>query len=204
MSDRLDAVMRRLCLPYRLRARRSAAHHRATSAAASWPYPRRTHPHVALLVRRQDYRHRLRMNRLDGGIRLSGQEAIDLVRSRDRLGLGAPVAVESRLDAGECEQWPIVSKREPNDVFFLGLWIGLGRVLGEAVGWHQASALRLEPSAPVRGRGVVDFGHRRTRRTWRWRHAPSHHRQLAAGVGVAHDRGRLVGEDAGIGGRLPT
>ena len=37
---------------------------------------RRAHPNVALLVRRQDHRHRLRMDRLHDRIRLGRQEAI--------------------------------------------------------------------------------------------------------------------------------
>jgi hypothetical protein len=41
------------------------------------------------------------MDRLDHGIRRGRQEAVDEMRSRDRLGLGAPVALELGPDARE-------------------------------------------------------------------------------------------------------
>ena len=51
--------------------------------------PRCPHPNVALLVRRQDHRHRFGVDRLRHGVRRGGQEAIDQMRSGHRLGLGA-------------------------------------------------------------------------------------------------------------------
>jgi hypothetical protein len=38
----------------------------------------------------------------------------------------------------------------------------------------------------------------------RRRHAPACHHQLAAGLAVAHDRRRIVGEMPGIDGKLPV
>jgi hypothetical protein len=49
----------------------SAAHAASPSAAYTVP---------ALLVRRQDHRHGLRVDRLDDGIRRSRQESVDEVR----------------------------------------------------------------------------------------------------------------------------
>jgi hypothetical protein len=72
-----------------------------------------------------------------------------------------------------------------------------GFVFGEAVGRDKAVVLRLEPAAPVRRRRVADVGDRRPAcARWR-RHAPSHHAQLAPGVGVAHDRSRIIWKHAG-------
>ena len=52
-------------------------------------------PHVAFLVGRQDHRHRLRMDRLDDGVRRGREKAIDEVRSGDRLPIdSALIAVE--------------------------------------------------------------------------------------------------------------
>ena len=58
--------------------------------------PRRAHPDVPLLIGRQDHRHRLGMDRLDDGVRRRRQKAVDLMRSRHRLRLGAAVALERR------------------------------------------------------------------------------------------------------------
>jgi hypothetical protein len=63
--------------------------------------PWRAHPNVTLLVGRQDHRHRFRMDRLDDGVRRRRQEAINLMRSWDRLGLGAAIAIERRPDAAK-------------------------------------------------------------------------------------------------------
>jgi hypothetical protein len=55
--------------PYPLHARRSSKRCQATVAAMPWPLiPRRTHPDIVLLFRRQDNRHGLRMDRRDDGI----------------------------------------------------------------------------------------------------------------------------------------
>jgi len=56
------------------------------------------------------------MDRLDHRIRRGRQEAIDEMRSEDRLELGAPVAFELGPDAGEGEKRPILNQREPNDI----------------------------------------------------------------------------------------
>jgi len=90
------------------------------------------------------------MDRRDDGVRRRHQVAVDLMRTRDRLGLGTAVAVKRRPDAGEAKQRPPIVQREPNDVLLLRLWVRLRRVLREAVRWHQATVLRLQPHAPVR------------------------------------------------------
>ena len=74
--------------------------------------PRRTHPDVALLICRQDHRHRLGMDRLDDRVRRCGEETVD----KNRLRLGATTALELGPDAGEGEKRPILIQREPNDV----------------------------------------------------------------------------------------
>jgi len=56
------------------------------------------------------------MDRLNDCVRRGCQEAVDEVRPRDRLGLGAAVAFELGPDAGEGEQRPVVIEREPNHV----------------------------------------------------------------------------------------
>ena len=77
----------------------SAAHHDLQRIISQWPLqglrfvPRRTHPNVAFLVGGQDHWHRLRMDRFDDGVRRRRQEAVDLMWTGYRLGLGAPVAI---------------------------------------------------------------------------------------------------------------
>ena len=61
------------------------------------------------------------MDRLDDGIRGRCQEAVNLMRPRDRLRLGATIAVERGPYSGEREQRPILRQREPHYVFLLGL-----------------------------------------------------------------------------------
>src|SRR5215469_11506319 len=56
--------------------------------------PWRAHPNVALLIGRQDHRHRLRMDRLHHRICICREEAVDLMRPRDRLRLGAAITIE--------------------------------------------------------------------------------------------------------------
>jgi hypothetical protein len=70
--------------------------------------PGRAHPHIALLLGRQDHWHRLRVDRLDHRVWCRGQEAIDEMRPRDRLRLGATVAFVLGPDAREREQGPVL------------------------------------------------------------------------------------------------
>ena len=59
-----------------------AAHHDLQRIILQWPLqrlrfiPRRAHPDIALLVRRQDNRHGLAMDRLDHNVRRGGQETV--------------------------------------------------------------------------------------------------------------------------------
>ena len=82
--------------------------------------PRCAHPNVLLLVGRQDHRHRLGMDRLDHRVRCRRQEAVDQVRPRDRLRLGATVAFELGPEPAEGEQRSVLIEREPDDVLFAG------------------------------------------------------------------------------------
>jgi hypothetical protein len=104
--------------------------------------------------------------------------------------------LNSGPDACEGGQRPVIVESEPDDILFLGLGVGLGRVFGEAVERDQASVFRLQPASPVRGRGIADIGDRRAAKLRGRRHAPTHHGQLALGTGVAHDRCRVVRKDA--------
>ena len=90
------------------------------------------------------------MDRRNDRIRRRRQEAVDLMRPGDRLRFGTTVAVERRPDAGKAEQRAGLVECEPDDILFLCFRIRLRRVLGKAVGWHQAAAFRLEPHAPMR------------------------------------------------------
>ena len=74
------------------------------------------------------------------------------MRTRDRLGLCATVALELGPDAGEGRERPIVIEREPDDVFLVGLRVRLGRVFGEAVEGYEAAVFRLQPASPIGGR----------------------------------------------------
>jgi hypothetical protein len=57
------------------------------------------------------------------------QEAVDEVRSRDRLRLGAAIAFELGPGASERKQRPVLVEREPNHVFPAGGRVPLRRVL---------------------------------------------------------------------------
>src|SRR6516225_5526793 len=103
------------------------------AAAGPSPHPTAHASDIALLIGRQDHRHRLLMDRRDDGIRRGRQKAVDLMRARDRLRLGATVAAERGPDAGEGEQRPVIGERKPHHVLLLGLWVWLWRVFGEAV-----------------------------------------------------------------------
>ena len=109
--------------------------------------PWRTHPDVAFLVRHQDDRHGLRVDRLDHGVRRRGKKAVDLMRAGDRFRFRPSVALELGPDTGEAGQRPIVIDREPDDVLFLGHGVRLRRVFSETVERHQAAVFRFEPAA---------------------------------------------------------
>jgi hypothetical protein len=53
------------------------------------------------------------------------QEAVDQMRSRDRLRLGAAISLELGPDDGERQQRPVVAVRERDDVFLLVLNLDL-------------------------------------------------------------------------------
>ena len=127
--------------------RASSGSGRCSALASS---PRRAHPHVALLIGRQDHRHCLGMDRLDDDVRCRRQKAVDLMRPWHRLRLRAAITVERRPDASESEQRSVIVQGEPDDILLLRLRVWLRRVLGEAVGRDQAAVLRLQPAAPVR------------------------------------------------------
>lgn len=77
----------------------------------------------------------LGVDRLDHGVRLRRQEAIDPMRSRYRLRLGASLGPHT----SEGRERSIVIEGKPDHVLFLGLRIWLRRVFGEAVERDQAT-----------------------------------------------------------------
>ena len=65
------------------------------------------------------------MDRLDHRIRRRRQEAVDIMRAGDGLGLRAAIAFVPRPNAGEGGERPIIIEGEPHDIFFLrgGIWL---------------------------------------------------------------------------------
>jgi hypothetical protein len=120
------------------------------------------HPHIAFLFGGQEHRHSFRMDRLDDGVRRCRQKTIDEVRAGDRFRLSPAVAFEYGSQAGEGKRRAVVAQREPHDILLAGVRIGLWRVFGKAVGRHKAAVLRLQPSPPVRRRGVADVRDRKS------------------------------------------
>ena len=122
-----------------------ATRHDPQSVIRQWPLqglglvPRRAHPHIAFFVGRQDYRHRLEMDRFDDRIGRGGQKAVNKVRSGDRLRLGPAVTFEFGSESPESEQGPVAVQGEPHDTFLAGRRVGLRRIFGEAVGRYQNS-----------------------------------------------------------------
>jgi hypothetical protein len=56
----------------------------------------------------------------------------------------------------------------------------------------------------MRRGGVADVGDGKPARTWRRRHPPAHHDQLALGARIANDRCRTVRKNPRVGCKLPT
>lgn len=114
-------------------------------------------PRVELVLGGEDHRHGLRMDRLDLGIRLAGQKAVEQVLTLDRLGFGAARAGPRSPDAGEGRERPLLGQGKPGR----GLaWLGVF-ILTEAGEWHEAAVLRLEPATPIGALSVADIRHRR-------------------------------------------
>jgi hypothetical protein len=79
------------------------------------------------------------MDRLDYRIRRGRQEAVDEMRARDWLRLGAPIALELSPEPAEGEQRSVVVQREPHDVLLFRFRVWLRRVFREAVCRDQAT-----------------------------------------------------------------
>jgi hypothetical protein len=88
--------MRLTCPPCPGHASRSSAHIGQRPLQRPGFVRGRAHPYVALFGGREDRRHRLRMDRLDDGIRCCRQEAVDLMRSRYGLRSGPSITVRTR------------------------------------------------------------------------------------------------------------
>ena len=135
------------------------------------------------------------MDRLDYRIRRGRQEAVDEMRARDWLRLGAPIALELSPEPAEGEQRSVVVQREPNDVLLFRFRVWLRRVFREAVCRDQATIFRLQPAAPVRRGSVADIGDGKTASARRRRHSPAHYGEFAFSAGIAHHGSKVVGED---------
>jgi len=98
---------------------------------------------------------------------------------------------------GEREQRPIIVQRKPDHVLLFGHRVRLRRIFREAVCRDKATALRLQPAAPVRRGGVTDIRDRRAAGARRRRHSPTHHGELTFGTRVTHHGRRVVGKDPG-------
>jgi CheY-like chemotaxis protein len=112
-----------------------------------------SHPYIALLLRRRDHWHRLRMDWLHDRVGLGGQEAVDEMRSRDRLGLGAAIPVERGPDAGEREQAAsgeeAVTLVKGRVAAYRALAVDI-RLKGRMDGWEVARQTReIDPTFPV-------------------------------------------------------
>ena len=83
--------MRRL--PCQHREPRSSTYIRRLPLQRLRLIPRRAYSDIALLIVRQDHRHRLRMDRLDDCVRRCGQEAIDEMRSDIRASTSYPAVI---------------------------------------------------------------------------------------------------------------
>ena len=78
--------------------------------------PRRAHPNVALLVGRQDHRHRLGMDRLNHRVGRCREKPVALMRPRHRLRLRAAITAERRPDASDGEQQTLLIQYEPDRI----------------------------------------------------------------------------------------
>jgi hypothetical protein len=158
--------------------------------------PRRARPNVALLVGRQDHGHRLGMDRRDNSVRRGRQEAIDKVRTRNRFGLGAAVALELGPEARECRERAIVmSANQATSFFFLISGFGAGasaKLLNGTRHGSRAQAIRANAATKC----CECFCDGRTACARRWRHAPAHQRHLGPGLRVV-DHGRWIIRSAG-------
>ena len=89
------------------------------------------------------------MYRLHHGVRLGRQEAVDLMRPRDRHRLGATVVIKRGSYPGERERRPVLVEREPDHVFLLPLGFRLWRV------FCDGRVKPLSRRSPVVGFGLI-------------------------------------------------
>jgi hypothetical protein len=80
-----------------------------------------TQPNVALLLGGQENWHRLWMDRRDDRVGRRGQDAVDLVRTRNRLGLRAAVSLNSIQMPAKQNSGRLSSSANQTTSFFLSL-----------------------------------------------------------------------------------
>jgi hypothetical protein len=68
------------------------------------------------------------MYQLDYGVRRGRQKPVDEVKTGDRLGLGAAVALELRPNPSEGGQRPIIVEGKPDYILLLVSGLGSGRI----------------------------------------------------------------------------
>ena len=102
-------------MPVFLLARRDNRHHRVGQRPLQRARlaSRRAQPGVIFFSGGEQDRHRLRVQRADDAVRLRGEEAVELVRAVDRVGLDAADTAPRRPDPGEGEQRPAGAERKP-------------------------------------------------------------------------------------------
>jgi hypothetical protein len=134
MADRDGSRRRTGCLCSAGRSRGdlvlfvSAAHDDPKSRVRQRPLqrprliPRRTHPHVPLLLSGQDHWHRLGMDRRDDGVRSGGESALDHVWARRSAVAGAIGGLLGRNSAswGPIRDEPVFLENVPAENRFRG------------------------------------------------------------------------------------
>jgi len=113
---------------------------------------RGAHPDVVLFRRRQDHRHRLRMDAGDLGVRFAGEKAADV--GCDLAFFGFPDTCPAGPETGESKQRTALIRSEP-DRHLLAVD---GVVFGERGERDQAAVLRRQLALPVRAVDVADVG----------------------------------------------
>jgi len=134
-------------IPCRRRAPRFSLRRQVTSAAVLSLRPTVRSSRRRIPVPLSDHRHRLWVDRFNDRVRRHRQEAVNQVRTGDRLRLGTAVAFEFGQDPSESQERPIVTEREPHHVLYASRRVWLWRVF-----------FRLQPAPPVPGRGLANIG----------------------------------------------
>jgi hypothetical protein len=154
------------------------------------------HPNVDFIARCQNGGHRFEVDGSDQFVWLGRQKRKNVVCRLAFLYLsdGGPACPDAREES----ERPRLVEGEPDGR--VGA-VRLRLVLREAGERHDTAAFNPKPAPPVRGFDIADIGDARIgflpleseHRGW---HAPARHHQLSALGMIAHDRCRVIREDA--------